>query len=153
MFWRKRWWDCRRTSEKATPYVPRRTHLRSCAPCVASHLVPRIGDDPWLSREVRVGRRGADRKCARTRPKAGCSAPCSSIAWSTAVCAFAWYSSARPCAAGGRAESRRGGSLADQLVAFPHSGRNPVDMRILVVCLLLVACGGNPAPEKTGPAG
>ena len=26
-------------------------------------------------------------------------------------------------------------------------------MRVLVVCLLVVACGGNPAPEKTGPAG
>src|SRR6266850_8602389 len=36
--------------------------------------------------------------------------------------------------------------------ALPHSGRHPVDMRVLVGCLLLVACGGNPAPEKTGPA-
>src|SRR5213592_3061183 len=26
-------------------------------------------------------------------------------------------------------------------------------MRVLGVCLLLVACGGNPGPEKTGPAG
>ncbi len=37
-------------------------------------------------------------------------------------------------------------------MAFPDSTRHPVDMRVLVVCLLLVACGGNPAPEKTGPA-
>jgi len=42
--------------------------------------------------------------------------------------------------------------MARQLVAFPGVVSHPVPMRILVCCLLLAACGGNPGPENAGPA-
>ena len=37
-------------------------------------------------------------------------------------------------------------------MAFRGSKHHPVDMRILMCCVLVVACSGNPGPEKTGPA-
>src|ERR1043165_7087687 len=41
----------------------------------------------------------------------------------------------------------------DQLVAFPRAALHPVSMRPVTCCLvLLMACGGKPAPEKTAPA-
>lgn len=43
-------------------------------------------------------------------------------------------------------------TLVGQLVAFPDAVPHPVSMRMLACCLLLVACGGKPAPEKTAPA-
>ena len=38
-------------------------------------------------------------------------------------------------------------------MAFWFLNRHPVEMRIPLWCLLVVACGGNPGPENTAPAG
>ncbi len=38
-------------------------------------------------------------------------------------------------------------------MAFWFLNRHPVDMRIPLCCLLVVACGGKPGPENTSPAG
>jgi len=38
-------------------------------------------------------------------------------------------------------------------MAFWFLNRHPVDMRIALCCLLVVACGGKPGPENTSPAG
>src|SRR6266850_5540599 len=35
-------------------------HFHSCAPCAVSHPIPRTGDDPWFSREVRMGCRSEE---------------------------------------------------------------------------------------------
>ena len=44
--------------------------------------------------------------------------------------------------------------MVGQLVAFRRAATHPVSMRIIAACLLLVACGGNPAPEVApAPAG